>query len=117
MAASDTDAAASRQSHVPPASSTDLEIDGEAYDKATDCIGMTIFDLYAAIGQPIETPVYAPSRLQENAQDGTLVYKGFTVWTLRTDTQEIVHDVYLDSEADAQQPAQDTQPATEAAVG
>lgn len=120
MAASDTDATASRQSHVPPASATDLEIDAAAYDKAIDCIGLTIFDLYAAIGQPLQAPAYAPSSVQDDAQDGTLTYKGFTVWTLRTDAQEIVHEVYLDSELEdaAQQSAdQAAQPTDLPAVG
>lgn len=108
-AASDTDAVASRQSHVSPASSTDLEIDGEAFEKATDCIGLTIFDLYGAIGQPLQSPVYEPSS-QQNAQDGTLVYKGFSVTTLRTDTQEIIQDVVLDMDSDPQ-PTPEVQPA------
>lgn len=93
LAASDTDAAAAVQSHVPPASSTDLQVDGAAYEKAMDCVGLTIFDLYAAIGKPIETPVYAPSATQEGVQEGTLVYMGFSVTTERTDTEELVRAV------------------------
>lgn len=95
LAASDTDAATSVQSHVPPASPTDLQIDGAAYEAALTCVDKTIFDLYVAIGQPAQTPVYAPSAVQENAQEGTLVYTGFTVRTLRTDTEEIVQQVDL----------------------
>lgn len=95
LAASDTDAAVAK-TQTPPASNTDLEVDGEAYEKAKACEGLTIFDLYAAIGQPAETPTYGPSCLQENAQDGMLRYKGFYVWTVRTDTEEIVHQVSLD---------------------
>lgn len=117
-AASDTDAAAARQSHVPPASDTDLQIDGAAFDKAVDCIGMTIFDLYAAIGQPSQTPVYTTSARQENAQDGTLPYKGFNVQTLRTSTQEIVLDVVLAlGDADAPQPTQNILQADQTARG
>ena len=107
MAASDTDAVASRQSHVPPESPTDLLIDGPAYDKATGCVGKTIFDLYAAIGQPVQTPVYAPSATQQNAQEGTLIYTGFNVITLRTDTSEVVQRVDLTID-DASQPADQT---------
>lgn len=106
MAASDTDAAASVQSHVPPASDTDLQIDGEAYDKAAGCIGKTIFDLYAAIGQPRQTPLYVVSDAQQNAQEGTLSYTGFDVHTLRTSTTEIVQRVELTVGANAAQPAQ-----------
>lgn len=120
MAASDTDAAASVQSHVPPASSTDLQIDSAAFDAASGCVGKTIFDLYAAIGQPRQTPVYTASETQQGAQEGVLVYNGFTVYTLRTDASEVVQGVeldVLDDDGDAQQPAQDgTQPVDAAEV-
>ena len=95
MAASDTDAAASVQTHVPPASSTDLQIDGEAYDKAAACVGKTIFELYSAIGQPQQTPVYVPSSVQQDAQEGTLVYKGFNVYTMRTSAEEIIQGIEI----------------------
>lgn len=121
MAASDTDAAASVQSHIPPASSTDLEIDGEAYDKATACVGMTIFDLYTAIGQPAQTPVYTVSASQTDAQQGALIYKGFTVYTLRTSTEETVQRVELtlgdNAQPTTQDAAQTDQPADQSAVG
>ena len=116
LAASDTDAAAAVQSHVPPASSTDLEVDGAAYEKALSCVGMTIFDLYDTIGQPQQAPTYVASSQQENAQDGTLPYQGFSVKTLRTETEETVRDVVLNSDAASQtasQPAE--QPADQSA--
>lgn len=115
-AASDTDAAAALQSHIPPASGTDIQTapeqpaptaggqdtapsagaqaDATAYKNAQDCVGLTIFDLYAVVGKPIIDPVYTPSATQTGAQDGLLTYNGFTVTTLLSaDGQELVCQV------------------------
>lgn len=96
VAASDTNTAVAAQNHIPPASATDLSFDETAYDQALDYVGRTLQDLYAVIGQPIEMPIYSPSEIQEGAQDGKLTYQGFFVRTLRTDTGEIVQEIYTD---------------------
>lgn len=98
LEASATDVAQANQTHTPPASPTDLGYDEELFAKAQECIGLTVQELYEAIGEPQEEPTYGPSCLQEDAEDGMLLYDGFYVWTIRTEESEIVHDVDLDEE-------------------
>lgn len=69
-------------------------LDEDAYAAAQDCVGRSAEELYAAIGEP-ESAQYAASCLEENAEDGMLFYDGFYVWTVRGETDEIVHAVYL----------------------
>lgn len=76
-----------------PASDTDAEMDFAAYEQAKEYIGQSVDALYAAIGKP-ESANYAASCDEENAEDGMLFYGGFYVWTVKTETEEIIHDVY-----------------------
>ena len=102
LTASATNAAAAK---TPPASDTNAQavqtqaaagtLDQALFEKAKACIGRNVQELYDAVGQPAETPVYGPSCLQEGAEDGIMAYPGFSVWTVRTDTDETVHDVYV----------------------
>lgn len=59
---------------------------------AISLIDHPVSELYAAIGQPI-TSDYAPGCVEPNSEDGELIYDGFTVYTVRTSTQEYVYDV------------------------
>lgn len=93
MAASQSDAAAIAA--TPPASHTDAVVDEAAYAAAQEYIGRTVEELYEAIGEPTGGSQYAASCAEENAEDGMLFYDGFYVWSLRSEEQEIVHDVYL----------------------
>ena len=79
-----------------PASDTDVEIDEDAFAAAKACIGMTIEELYAAVGEPAGGTSYAASCLEEDAEDGMLFYtsQGFYVWTVRNADGETVHAVY-----------------------
>ena len=110
LAASASDAANAK---TPPASATDAtaqptveqtpEVKAasapataqDAYEKARACIGLSVQELYDAVGQPTGEPVYGPSCLQVDAEDGMLPYDGFSVWTVRSADAETVHDVYL----------------------
>lgn len=95
LAASDTDTVTAAQTHVPPASATDLTFDEAAYNQALGFEGRMLQEMYAVLGQPVEMPVYVPSEDDPNAQIGTLPYNGFVVETLRTATSETVQRVYL----------------------
>ncbi len=96
IAASESDAAAAAQV-LPPASSTDALIDREAYDLAVECIGLPVEELYAVIGEPTESQ-YSPScEGEEGAEDGMLFYNGFYIWSVRTEEEEIVREVYMNS--------------------
>lgn len=75
-----------------PASPSD--VDEEVLAAARACIGQPAEALFAAVGEPGDAQ-YAASCLEEGAEDGMLYYDGFTVWTVRTETEELVHDVYL----------------------
>lgn len=79
-----------------PASGTDASVNTAAYDTARQYIGRTAEELIGAVGQPDRTQ-YAPSCLEENAEDGMLFYDtaGFYVWTVRDAAGETVHDIYL----------------------
>lgn len=80
----------------PPASMTDIEeYDTTLYETALEYVGCPVEELYDAIGEPNETQ-YAASCAEENAEDGMLFYDGFYVWSLRTEEDELVYDVYLD---------------------
>lgn len=92
--ASETNAnAIAQREDEAPASDTDAETDTEAYEQAMQYIGQPVEALYAAIGEP-ESANYAASCDEENAEDGMLFYGGFYVWTVKTETEEIIHDVY-----------------------
>jgi len=78
-----------------PASATDAALDPEVYAAAQACVGLTVEELFDAIGEPTGESRYAASCLEEGAGDGMLFYDGFYIWTLRTETEETVHDVYL----------------------
>ena len=65
------------------------------YEDAEQCIGQPLEALYEAVGEP-ESYQYASSCEEENAEDGMLFYDGFYVWTLKTESEEIVRAVYLD---------------------
>ena len=84
LAASATNTAQSQQNHVPP-----------AYGKALGYVGQPTSALFSAIGQPFDS-AYSASCEEEGAEDGMLYYNGFSVWTMRTATGEIVRAVYLD---------------------
>lgn len=92
MAASESEAAVIAAAE-PPASETDAEVDEEAYTAAVALVGMPVESLYEAIGEPADAQ-YAASCEEENAEDGMLFYDGFYVWTVRTETEELIHDVY-----------------------
>ena len=107
LAASASNAAAAK---TPPASATDASAAAapvqetqapapataqEACERAQACVGLPVEELYAAVGQPLQA-TYGPSCLQVNAEDGMLTYEGFSVWTVRSDTAETVHEVYPD---------------------
>ena len=79
-----------------PASATDIELDEEAFAAAEACVGLTVEELYAAVGEPTGDASYAASCLEENAEDGMLFYDelGFYVWTVRNADGETVHAVY-----------------------
>lgn len=98
LAASASDAAGARQNHVPPASGTDTPAsapDQQAYGTALGYVGQPLTALTNAIGSP-ERAEYSASCEQEGAEDGMLYYAGFSVWTMRTATGEIVRAVYPD---------------------
>lgn len=91
----DADASESDAAAALPASESDA---ADAYDPALfaaaqDCVGQPVEALYAAIGEPSDAK-YAASCLEENAQDGMLFYDGFYVWTVKTENEELVHEVY-----------------------
>lgn len=97
LAASAANSQTAAQTHTPPASSSNVQVDQAAFERAQQCVGQGVDALYAAVGYPVETPTYGPSCLQEGAEDGMLYFNGFYVWTVRTDTSEIVQEVYLDN--------------------
>lgn len=93
QAVSESNALAIGNDEDAPASDTDAEMDSAAYEQAKEYIGQPVEALYAAMGEP-ESANYAASCDEENAEDGMLFYGGFYVWTVRTETEEIIHDVY-----------------------
>lgn len=94
LAASASDAEQAAQ-NLPPASSTDLSaVDEELYNLALECIGLTVEELYDAIGEPGNIQ-YGASCEEEGAEDGMLFYDGFYVWTVKTEEQETVREVYV----------------------
>ncbi len=64
----------------------------DAFELAESCIGKSVDELIALIGEP-ESTDYAPSCLIEGAEDGNWYYDGFTVYTLRTADGETVEYV------------------------
>lgn len=77
---------------TPPAEPAQTPVSAAASrDAAVKCIGQSVSDLIAAIGQPLARD-YAPSCLGDG-EDGELIYDGFTVYTYREGTAETVTDV------------------------
>ena len=71
-----------------PAEPSDME-------KAESCIGGSVEDLYALIGEPSSSD-YAPSCLggvATGGEDGMLYYDGFIVYTYRENGEESVYTV------------------------
>ena len=99
LAASASDAQTAKQTHVPPASSSDAVVDDQSYGIAQGYVGQPASALINAIGRPFDSE-YSASCEQEGAEDGMLYYNGFSVWTMRTATGEIVRAVYLDGETE-----------------
>jgi hypothetical protein len=92
MEASASDA---EQAELPPASDSDAVAESDAYTTALEYVGRPVEELYAAIGEPTGGTQYAASCAEENAEDGMLFYDGFYVWSLRTEDQELVYNVYV----------------------
>lgn len=93
-ASSSTDAEATADEETADEEEAAEATDTSAYETALEYIGLTVEELYEAIGEPTEAQ-YAASCLQENAEDGQLFYDGFYIWSLRTEDSEIVYQVYL----------------------
>jgi hypothetical protein len=92
MEASASDA---EQAELPPASDSDAVTESDDYTTALEYVGRSVEELYAAIGEPTGGTQYAASCAEENAEDGMLFYDGFYVWSLRTEDQELVYNVYV----------------------
>lgn len=92
--ASVSNAAAIEELPPIPASDTDAAPDAAAYEAAQGYVGRPVGELYAELGEPSEAQ-YAASCEQEDAEDGMLFYDGFYIWTVRTETEELVRAVYL----------------------
>ncbi len=73
-----------------PAELSDLE-------KAEACVDRSIEELFAAVGEPVSSD-YIPSCLHPNSggEDGELIYDGFTVYTYRDSSGEVVYAVMAD---------------------
>ena len=73
-----------------------IVIDSELIAAAQNCIGKSVAELYAAIGEPPQGSDYAPSCLNPGkGEDGELYYDGFTVATYREGDTETVRDVVV----------------------
>jgi hypothetical protein len=83
------------QAELPPASDSDAVLESSDYTTALEYVGRSVEELYAAIGEPTGGTQYAASCAEENAEDGMLFYDGFYVWSLRTEDQELVYNVYV----------------------
>lgn len=94
-AADETPAAAEPAAAEPAVTETPAadEAAGDAslLDTAKQFEGEPLEDLIAAVGEP-ESSDYAPSCLGDG-EDGNLYYDGFTVYTYRDDSGEIVNYV------------------------
>ena len=73
-----------------PASASDVQLDEETF------AGLSVEELYEAVGKPTGDVSYASSCLEENAEDGMLFFDefGFYVWTVKNADGETVHAVY-----------------------
>lgn len=85
---------------LPPASETDAEEETdtaleERIALAQEFIGLSAEELIEAIGEP-ESSQYGASCEEEGAEDGMLFYDGFYIWTLKTEDEELVREVYPD---------------------
>jgi hypothetical protein len=87
-----TTSPANTETTAASANTSPTKTEADAFALAESCIGKSVEDLYALIGQP-QSADYAPSCLVEGAEDGNLYYEGFTVYTLRTEDGESVEYV------------------------
>ena len=92
----EADDASQSDAEEAPASATDAVMDAAAMAAAEACVGQPVEALYNAVGEPDGGAQYAASCLEENAEDGMLFYDelSFYVWTVKDETEEIVHAVY-----------------------
>ena len=89
-----TQATEPSQTESQPADSTDASTETTAADLkalAESCIGKSVEDLYALIGEP-ESAEYAPSCMGDG-KDGNLDYGDFVVYTYREGEEEVVNHV------------------------
>lgn len=95
-----SESSASAMEHEAPASAANAEPEGGGdqtfIDEVREYIGRPAAELIEFIGEPI-TSQYAASCEVDGAEDGMLIYDGFSVWTIRTDEEEIVRGVYTDA--------------------
>jgi hypothetical protein len=71
---------------------TTTEAGEDPFALAQSCIGKSVDELIALIGEP-ESYDYAQSCLVEGGEDGNWYYDGFTVYTLKTADGETVEYV------------------------
>lgn len=76
---------------TPAATQPSANVDKEKLEKAQSCIGKSVQELYALIGEPVSSD-YASSCLGEG-DDGNLYYDGFVVYTYREGDTETVRYV------------------------
>lgn len=93
--ASATDAGEGDAAPLPEIDADTPIMDEAQYEAALACVGRSVEELYEAIGTPPGGSQYAASCLEENAEDGMLHYEGFYVWTVKNESGETVHQVYL----------------------
>ncbi len=75
----------------PTPAATQPSENKEKLEKAQSCIGKSVQELYALIGEPVSSD-YASSCLGEG-DDGNLYYDGFVVYTYREGDTETVRYV------------------------
>lgn len=83
------------ENSTPPTITSEKELTAqEKKDLAMDCVDLSVDTLYEKIGEPVSSD-YAPSCLDPDggAEDGELIYDGFTVYTYRKNGTETVVDV------------------------
>ena len=87
-----TEAPAATEAPVEEAPVEEAPAEPSAMEKAESCIGGSVEDLYALIGEPSSSD-YAPSCLggvATGGEDGMLYYDGFIVYTYREGDNERV---------------------------
>lgn len=68
----------------------------ERLEAAQACVGQPVEALYEAVGEPLDAQYASSCNSEEPAEDGMLIYDGFSVWTLRTADEETVRAIYPD---------------------